>query len=148
MSFGSSRESRTDKDGSSGTTSADGVTQEKKAATADQQASGRQTNAVEPLRFKEGIPETDRYLFELRRKYDDNKGKGMWDPIAADYNQRFGVSFDRAALQMRLSRAKSKWVQWSERDVRLFFFFFFLVLKTPYISPFKDSSKTRKSNRC
>ncbi|KAL2756742.1 hypothetical protein ACRALDRAFT_2041356 [Sodiomyces alcalophilus JCM 7366] len=98
-------------DGSGG-----GDAQQNKGPIKDQQGSGQQANAAEPLRFKDGIPETDRYLFELRQKYDDNKGKGMWDPIAADYNQRFGVSFDRAALQMRLSRAKSKWVQWSERD--------------------------------
>lgn len=71
----------------------------------------------EPLQFKDGMPDTDRFLFELRRKYDNNKGKGMWDPITREYNERFNTQFDRAALQMRISRAKSKYVQWGEKDV-------------------------------
>lgn len=71
----------------------------------------------EPLQFKDGMPEADRFLFDLRRKYDNNKGKGMWGPITTEYNKRFGTDFDRAALQMRISRAKSKYVQWGEKDV-------------------------------
>lgn len=71
---------------------------------------------IEPLQFKDGMPDTDRFLFELRRKYDNNKGKGMWDPITREYNERFNTQFDRAALQMRISRAKSKYVQWSDND--------------------------------
>jgi hypothetical protein len=74
----------------------------------------------EPLQFKDGMPDTDRFLFELRRKYDNDKGKGMWDPITREYNERFNTQFDRAALQMRISRAKSKYVQWGEKDVGLF----------------------------
>ncbi|KAM0329361.1 hypothetical protein ACHAQA_004667 [Verticillium albo-atrum] len=70
----------------------------------------------EPLGFKEGMPDTDRFLFELRNKYSDNKGKGMWDPITREYNERFKTQFDRAALQMKVSRAKSKWIQWHEKD--------------------------------
>ncbi|KAG7110877.1 hypothetical protein HYQ45_017429 [Verticillium longisporum] len=70
----------------------------------------------EPLGFKEGMPDTDKFLFELRAKYSDNKGKGMWDPITREYNERFKTQFDRAALQMKVSRAKSKWIQWHEKD--------------------------------
>ncbi|CRK39109.1 hypothetical protein BN1723_000660, partial [Verticillium longisporum] len=70
----------------------------------------------EPLDFKEGMPDTDKFLFELRAKYSDNKGKGMWDPITREYNERFKTQFDRAALQMKVSRAKSKWIQWHEKD--------------------------------
>ncbi|KAM0283897.1 hypothetical protein ACHAQH_002279 [Verticillium albo-atrum] len=47
------------------------------------------------------MPDTDRFLFELRAKYSDNKGKGMWDPITREYNDRFKTQFDRAALQMK-----------------------------------------------
>ncbi|EEY21268.1 conserved hypothetical protein [Verticillium alfalfae VaMs.102] len=65
------------------------------------------------------MPDTDKFLFELRAKYSDNKGKGMWDPITREYNERFKTQFDRAALQMKVSRAKSKWIQWHEKDVSL-----------------------------
>ncbi|CRK47108.1 hypothetical protein BN1723_020193, partial [Verticillium longisporum] len=40
----------------------------------------------------------------------------MWDPITREYNERFKTQFDRAALQMKVSRAKSKWIQWHEKD--------------------------------
>lgn len=76
-----------------------------------------QSNPGEPIQFKPGIPEEERFLVEQRMRLSDVKGKTMWDDIGAAFEKRFHKKPEKAALQMKLSRAKSKWIQWSKRDV-------------------------------
>lgn len=74
-------------------------------------------NPEETVQFKPGVPEEERYLVELRIRYQNAKGKTMWDDMSADYYKRFNKKPDKAALQMKVSRTKQKWIQWSQRDV-------------------------------
>jgi hypothetical protein len=77
----------------------------------------KRETSPEPLRLKDNAPEEDRFLLELRQQHHSSKGKGMWDEICKAYEARFGKRYEKAALQMKLTRAKSKWVIWSENDV-------------------------------
>lgn len=76
-----------------------------------------QTRSEETIRFKDDIPEEDRYLIELRMQYHGLKGKTMWDDIGTEFAKKFGRRPGKAALQMKLSRAKPKYIQWSDEDV-------------------------------
>ena len=77
----------------------------------------QQTTPEEKVQFKPDVPEEERYLIELRLRFRDIKGKTMWDRIVTEFEKKFGKKPDKAALQMKLSRAKQKWIVWSKRDV-------------------------------
>lgn len=49
-------------------------------------------------------------------KHEDMKGKTMWDAIAVAFAKRFGKKAEKPALQMKLTRAKQKWVIWPKKD--------------------------------
>jgi hypothetical protein len=70
-----------------------------------------------PIQFTPDIPEKERFLFELREKHKDTKGKSMWADIGKEYANRFGKVEEKEALQMRISRGKIKYVSWSDEDV-------------------------------
>ncbi|KAL5615459.1 hypothetical protein BROUX41_005504 [Berkeleyomyces rouxiae] len=74
---------------------------------------------VEPLVFKDGTPEEDRYLLELRRKHDNLCGTFMWNQITEDFFQRFDRELTKPCLQMRLTRAKTKYLVWPESEKEL-----------------------------
>lgn len=69
------------------------------------------------IQFRIGVPDEERYLLELRMKHQDTKGKTMWDDIAVAFAKRFGKKPEKPALQMKLTRAKQKWVIWAKKDV-------------------------------
>ena len=68
------------------------------------------------IQFRIGVPDEERYLLELRMKHEDMKGKTMWDAIAVAFAKRFGKKAEKPALQMKLTRAKQKWVIWPKKD--------------------------------
>jgi hypothetical protein len=79
----------------------------------------RDDNEPLPINFKEDCPERERWLVEAVVKTREHKGTGMWDIIQAEFEKKFGDKFADSALQMKHSRAKSKWIIWSEEDVSL-----------------------------
>ena len=81
--------------------------------------SASQNRPEETIQFKKCVPEEERYLIELRLQYQGVKGKTMWDDIGAEFAKKFGRRPGKAALQMKLSRAKSKYIKWSDEDVSL-----------------------------
>ncbi|RYO78470.1 hypothetical protein DL762_008682 [Monosporascus cannonballus] len=75
------------------------------------QHSRAQRAPVEQIKLSNKASEPDRYLFELRNRFLDSKGNGMWENLQAEYTQKYGPK-QRAALQMQLSRAIMKYGQW------------------------------------
>ena len=71
----------------------------------------------ETLQFRPGIPEEERFLLEQRIRFHNLKGKTMWDAISAEFTKRFNKTPDKAALQMKLTRARQKYILWSKKDV-------------------------------
>jgi len=69
-----------------------------------------------PLKLNDVAPAEDKFLFELRQKYICEKGKGMWDDIAVEYAARY-QPMEKAALQMKISRAVAKYGEWPEKEV-------------------------------
>jgi hypothetical protein len=70
------------------------------------------------LELDERAEPDDRFLFELRRKYRNQKGKGMWDDIQRDYGARY-KPMKKEALQMKISRAVAKWGKWPDEEASL-----------------------------
>ncbi|RYP77246.1 hypothetical protein DL771_001295 [Monosporascus sp. 5C6A] len=66
---------------------------------------------TEQIKLSNEASEPDRYLFELRNRFLNSKGNGMWENLQAEYTQKYGPK-QRAALQMQLSRAIMKYGQW------------------------------------
>lgn len=69
-----------------------------------------------PLKLSDNAPPEDKFLFELRQKFICEKGKGMWDDIAASYAAKYQV-MEKAALQMKISRAVAKYGEWPDKEV-------------------------------
>ncbi|KAG5923839.1 hypothetical protein E4U53_003495 [Claviceps sorghi] len=67
--------------------------------------------------LKEDCPEEAEFLFKLEFKYRERKGKDMWKKIHADYVAKYGeTKVEKAALQMKLRRARTKHIRWLEED--------------------------------
>lgn len=69
------------------------------------------------IQFRPGVPEEERFLLEQRIRFHNLKGKTMWDAISTEFTKRFNKTPDKAALQMKLTRARQKYILWSKRDV-------------------------------
>lgn len=69
------------------------------------------------IQFRPGVPEEEQFLLEQRMRFHNLKGKTMWDAISAEFTKRFNKTPDKAALQMKLTRARQKYILWSKRDV-------------------------------
>lgn len=78
---------------------------------------GPQVNPEETIQLRPGIPEEERFLLEQRMKFHDRKGTTMWDAILAEFTKKFNKTPEKAALQMKLTRARQKYVVWSKKDV-------------------------------
>ncbi|RYP09500.1 hypothetical protein DL764_001279 [Monosporascus ibericus] len=85
--------------------------QEEFGADSQSQHSGTQRAPAEQIKLSNEASEPDRYLFDLRNRFLDSKGNGMWENLQAEYTQKYGPK-QRAALQMQLSRAIMKYGQW------------------------------------
>ncbi|RYP59493.1 hypothetical protein DL769_008498 [Monosporascus sp. CRB-8-3] len=86
-------------------------TQQEFGADSQSQHSRAQRAPAEQIKLSNEASEPDRYLFELRNRFLDSKGNGMWENLQAEYTQKYGPK-QRAALQMQLSRAIMKYGQW------------------------------------
>ena len=70
-----------------------------------------------PPTLREGCPTEERHLFELRWRHRHKSGKDMWVAIRNGFNEKFNTNYDKAALQMKLKRARSKYIKWLDKDV-------------------------------
>lgn len=70
-----------------------------------------------PPTLKENCPDEERCIFESRWLNREKKGQDMWDSIQEDYFRRFKKESGKETLQMKLSRGRSKYIEWLERDV-------------------------------
>jgi hypothetical protein len=73
----------------------------------------------EELTLRDDAPEDDKYLFELRKEFIAEKGKGMWEEMKAKYSEKHQGNWEKAALQMKVSRAVAKFGVWPKREVSL-----------------------------
>ncbi|KAK3383066.1 hypothetical protein B0T24DRAFT_515231 [Lasiosphaeria ovina] len=71
----------------------------------------------EELTLREDAPEDDKYLFQLRKEFISEKGKGMWEEMKARYSEKHQGNWEKAALQMKVSRAVAKFGVWPKREI-------------------------------
>ncbi|KXX77554.1 hypothetical protein MMYC01_207020 [Madurella mycetomatis] len=84
----------------------------------DGQANGQfNEDDKEELMLAENAPEDDKYLFQLRKEFLSEKGKGMWEEMKAKYSEKHQGNWEKAALQMKVSRAVAKFGVWPEREI-------------------------------
>lgn len=69
------------------------------------------------LTLREDAPDDDKYLFQLRKEFIAEKGKGMWEEMKAKYSEKHQGNWEKAALQMKVSRAVAKYGVWPKREV-------------------------------
>ncbi|KAK1706090.1 hypothetical protein BDP67DRAFT_186093 [Colletotrichum lupini] len=67
---------------------------------------------------KPECPEDVAFLFHRQRDMilSGNKGTGMWEVIAGEHRERFGMTSSAARLQMQVTRGRSNFLEWSLRD--------------------------------
>lgn len=71
----------------------------------------------EELTLRDDAPEDDKYLFQLRKEFIAEKGKGMWEEMKAKYSEKHQGNWEKAALQMKVSRAVAKYGVWPKTEV-------------------------------
>lgn len=85
---------------------------------ADGHANGQfNDDEQEELTLADSAPEDDKYLFQLRKEFLSEKGKGMWEEMKAKYSEKHQGNWEKAALQMKVSRAVAKFGVWPEKEV-------------------------------
>ncbi|KAL2023604.1 hypothetical protein VTK56DRAFT_1761 [Thermocarpiscus australiensis] len=72
---------------------------------------------TEELTLRDDAPEDDKYLFQLRKQFLSEKGKGMWEEMKAKYSEKHQGNWEKAALQMKVSRAVAKYGEWPKREI-------------------------------
>ncbi|KAI1766699.1 hypothetical protein GGR53DRAFT_518916 [Hypoxylon sp. FL1150] len=65
------------------------------------------------ITLRPDAPEKDRFILELRCQKDSDKGKGIWEEITKQYEERYGKR-RQESLQMNLSRAVLKYAVWPD----------------------------------
>ena len=73
-----------------------------------------------PPVLKETCPDEERCIFESRWRHRNKRGQDMWDSIQSDFLKEFNKSHGKEMLQMKFKRARSKYIQWINKDVSLF----------------------------
>ncbi|KAK4170362.1 hypothetical protein QBC43DRAFT_282965 [Cladorrhinum sp. PSN259] len=71
----------------------------------------------EELTLRDDAPEDDKYLFQLRKEFISEKGKGMWEEMKAKYSEKHQGNWEKAALQMKVSRAVAKFGVWPKKEI-------------------------------
>lgn len=74
----------------------------------------------EELTLRDDAPEDDKYLFQLRKEFLSEKGKGMWEEMKAKYSEKHQGNWEKAALQMKVSRAVARYGVWPAKEVCCF----------------------------
>ncbi|KAK3329510.1 hypothetical protein B0H66DRAFT_541303 [Apodospora peruviana] len=74
-------------------------------------------NDRDELTLRDDAPDDDKYLFQLRKEFISEKGKGMWEEMKAKYSEKHQGNWEKAALQMKVSRAVAKFGVWPKREI-------------------------------
>ncbi|KAG5959618.1 hypothetical protein E4U58_004904 [Claviceps cyperi] len=69
-----------------------------------------------PPLLKEDCPEEERYLVETRYQLEDHKGTNLWEIIPDMFEAKFNKSLKKAALQMKIRRARQTFIVWPPED--------------------------------
>jgi hypothetical protein len=85
---------------------------------ADASSHLKQEDDGEELVLADDAPADDKYLFQLRKEFISEKGKGMWEEMKAKYSEKHQGNWEKAALQMKVSRAVARYGVWPEKEVR------------------------------
>ncbi|KAL1839420.1 hypothetical protein VTJ49DRAFT_1521 [Mycothermus thermophilus] len=71
----------------------------------------------EELTLRDDAPEDDKFLFQLRKEFLSEKGKGMWEEMKAKYTEKHAGNWEKAALQMKVSRAVARYGVWPQKEI-------------------------------
>ena len=82
-----------------------------------QSPDSNQDEPEEELELDPEAPEEEKYLFQLRKECLSERGKGMWEEMKARYSERFQGNFEKACLQMKVSRAVARYGIWPKKEV-------------------------------
>ncbi|KAJ3496407.1 hypothetical protein NLG97_g2680 [Lecanicillium saksenae] len=82
--------------------------------SADETYSGSRRSSSAGL--KDNCPDEERCIFLSRWEHRDKKGQDMWDSIQEDYYNEFEKEQCKETLQMKLTRGRSKYIKWLEKD--------------------------------
>ncbi|KAK2617057.1 hypothetical protein QQS21_000151 [Conoideocrella luteorostrata] len=69
-----------------------------------------------PPSLKDSCPPEERCIFDSRWRHRNKRGQDMWDSIQKDFYDEFKKSSGKEMLQMKFKRARSKYIQWMDRD--------------------------------
>ncbi|KAK4195843.1 hypothetical protein QBC40DRAFT_315157 [Triangularia verruculosa] len=83
----------------------------------DASTNGVNDGDMEELTLRDDAPDDDKYLFQLRKEFISEKGKGMWEEMKAKYSEKHQGNWEKAALQMKVSRAVAKYGVWPKKEI-------------------------------
>ncbi|KAG5981897.1 hypothetical protein E4U54_006458 [Claviceps lovelessii] len=91
----------------------------RKPSRAAKTAIDGETDPPEPLQLKSDCPELERFIFRLLGEYQINRGRDMWEKVQKEVVLEHGKRFRKEALQMKIRRARPKYIQWQYRDEQI-----------------------------
>lgn len=74
-----------------------------------------------PPLLREDCPVKERFLIETRHELESHKGTDLWDLLPQLFAAKFHEFANKAALQMKIRRARTTFMVWSQEDVSLVF---------------------------
>ncbi|KAK3906997.1 hypothetical protein C8A05DRAFT_11207 [Staphylotrichum tortipilum] len=89
----------------------------KSTPRADSSSQFRPEEDGEELTLRDDASEDDKYLFQLRKEFISEKGKGMWEEMKAKYSDKHQGNWEKAALQMKVSRVVAKYGVWPQKEI-------------------------------
>ncbi|KAF1737255.1 hypothetical protein CRV24_002870 [Beauveria bassiana] len=66
--------------------------------------------------LKDNCPKEERCIFMSRWKHREKKGQDMWDSIQEDFYNEFQKESCKETLQMKLTRGRPRYIQWTPED--------------------------------
>ena len=74
-----------------------------------------------PAKLKDNTPPEERFIYEMRWKYRNEKGNDMWASILKEVEEKFNEPLNKARLQMKVRRLRTKYIEWLPEDVSCLF---------------------------
>ncbi|KAG5977198.1 hypothetical protein E4U56_000162 [Claviceps arundinis] len=69
-----------------------------------------------PPLLREDCPVKERFLIETRHELESHKGTDLWDLLPQLFAAKFHEFANKAALQMKIRRARTTFMVWSQED--------------------------------
>jgi len=71
-----------------------------------------------PAKLKDNTPPEERFIYEMRWKYRNEKGNDMWTSILNEVQKHFDKEqLNKARLQMKVRRLRTKYIEWLPEDL-------------------------------